>query len=117
MRPTHGDKRAPGIALQIEGTKLGSVQKSGKLPVSFRVDERSTVTLTGTEKVGGKSYALAKAVVQARAKRTVHVALSLSRKGRAALAGKKKARFSVVGRPRDAAGNQGYGSATRTLTR
>jgi len=112
-----GDSRAPGIAVEIVSSSLGPVEKSGKLRVSFHTDERATVALTGTERVGNSSFALAKGSFRVPANRPVTVSLALSKKGRKALGGTRKARFAVRAGTRDDAGNQGSGGASRTLRR
>jgi plastocyanin len=112
-----GDSRAPGIAIEIVSGKLADVQKSGKLQVSYHTDEAGSVRLSGTERVGKKSFALPKDSRQVAANRPVRLSLTLSSDARKALSGASKATFSISGVTRDAAGNQGSGAATRTLKR
>jgi plastocyanin len=116
-RPAGSDRRAPGVAVEIVISSLGSVERSGKLRVSFHTDERATVALTGTERVGRKSYGLAKDSWRVPGNRPVTVSLSLSKKAREALSGARKARFAIRASTRDSAGNQGSGGASRTLRR
>ena len=112
-----GDSQAPGVAVEIVSGSLGSVESSGKLRVSFHTDERATVALTGTERVGGQSYGLAKDSWRVPGNRPITVSLGLSKQARNALSGASKARFAVHATTRDAAGNQGSGAASRTLSR
>jgi plastocyanin len=112
-----GHSRAPGIAIEIVSGSLGDVSKSGKLKVSFHTDEAASVKLSGSERVGKKSFALSGASRNVPGNTPVSVALKLSDKARKALSGAHKATFVVSGVTRDAAGNQGSGGARRTLSR
>jgi plastocyanin len=112
-----GDSRAPGIAIEIVSSSLGSVAKSGKLRVSFHTDERANVKLRGTARVGKKRFALTGASFRVPANRPVRASLGLSKKARAALRKAGKASFKVFAGTRDDAGNQGSGAARRTLKR
>jgi plastocyanin len=110
-----GDSRAPGIAVEIVSSKVRDVAKSGKLAVSFHTDEGATVKLSGSERVGKRTFTLAGTSRKVAANRPVRLSLKLSDKGRKALSGAHSATFRVAAVTRDAAGNQGSGAARRTL--
>jgi plastocyanin len=112
-----GDSRAPGVAVQIDSSKLGKVAKSGKLQVSFHTDEAATVNLSGSVRAGGATYKLAKATRTVPRNRPVRVSLGMGSKAQQALKRASKATFKVFAKTRDKAGNRGGGSAHRTLRR
>ncbi|MFL5779772.1 MAG: plastocyanin/azurin family copper-binding protein [Thermoleophilaceae bacterium] len=116
-RPARVDTRAPGVAVEIVSSKLGTVASSGKLRISFHTDERARVGISGSARAGGKTYKIAKLTRKVQANRPVQLGLTLTTKLQEALRRASKARFTVAVSTRDAAGNRGAGSARRTLRR
>jgi hypothetical protein len=115
--PPGSDRHAPAIAVEIVSGKLGGVQSSGKLKVSFHTDEAASVDLHGSVQVGQHTYVLGKASRTEQGNRPTSVSLTLSSKARQAVQKASKAVFKVGARTRDAAGNRGSGAAKRTLRR
>ncbi|HEX8073591.1 MAG TPA: plastocyanin/azurin family copper-binding protein [Thermoleophilaceae bacterium] len=117
QRAPSGDSHAPGVAVRIASRGMRSVVRSGALRVSVTTDEEATVRLEASARAGGRSVAFKPKARSVRAGKRTTVTLAVGRSGRAALAGARSARVTVSVKTRDGAGNEGYGSAARTLKR
>jgi len=98
------DIRAPGLSISAR-----RVQQLGRLRLGVVVDERATVTVSGSVRVAARSFALATVKRATPAGTRTTLTLKLTRKGTAAVRGalRRGARVTVTARvaARDLAGN------------
>lgn len=109
------DATAPSVDVAVARTTLRRVARAGRLPVRAFADERATVTLTATARLGGRTVTLARGRVRVSANETEKALLRLTRAGREAAEDARRLAVTLRGRAVDEAGNAGTARARRTL--
>lgn len=107
--------KGPEIELDVLDSKVSRVRKSGVLRVEMAVDEPAGMTLAASAKVGGEKARLGRASHDFPEGGSHVMEVKLTKGGRAALKGAKKAKVAVSAEAEDSAGNRSTERASETL--
>lgn len=110
------DTTKPKVKAKVRSGDVGRVRRSGRLQVEVSVDEAAKVTLRATTKAGGRTVTIATGQVNdftGAGKRRED--LRVTRAGKSALAGRRRAPVTLTARAVDSAGNAGTARAAKTL--
>jgi plastocyanin len=115
--PRPPDTKPPAVRLAIASGKLRRALKRRRLRVRVKVNEKASVALSATAKVGRRKVRLGKSSVNLSGPGSTTARLRLGRRARRVLRRRRRARFAVTGTARDPSGNTKATTVRRTLRR
>jgi hypothetical protein len=112
------DTAAPGIRSSLARTSLRGALRRGRLTALITSDERVSLRLSLVTRLRGRTASLGRAdTVDTQPGRSLRVPIALSRAGRRALRGRRRATVALLVEARDEAGNLSVDRASRDLRR